>query len=147
MTVFVMCPLCGRRAPEYILKVEACAVLDEQADKLHIAVARGLVQGRAVGVAAQWVKPIGVLACVEQGSRYIGVAELRGKREREVPVFRAGGWQQAKELIQLSLGGEDRQIDLGAKTDEGIERSGFAMQGGGVPDAVGVGAICAEQLD
>lgn len=147
MPVFVMCPLCRRRAPQYILKVEPCAVVDEQADKFEIAIPCGLMQGRPVGVAAQWVKPIGVLACVEQGSRYIGVAELRGKREREVPVFRAGGWQQAKELIQLSLGGEDRQIYLGPKTDECIERSGFAMQGGGVPDAVGVGAIGAEQLN
>lgn len=75
--------------PEDIFQIQSCASFDEQPDDLVMSKSGGRVQRCGVGMAADRVIAVGILACVEQQANDFDVTELRCVGERQVAILGA----------------------------------------------------------
>ena len=144
---FVFGPFYGRGAPENVFLVKARAAFNEELDDFEMAVARGLVQWRAVGVAAEGVEEIWIGAGVEEQARDLSVAKIGGLAERDLAFAGAGGGKQAASGIEIAEGCGDGERDAAAATDQRGEGLEGAVQGSRFHGSAGIDATIAEQID
>ena len=98
----VFCPVGWGGVPEDVPHVQSCAALNKEAHHLVVAGAGSLVQGRGMGMAADWVVAIGIFAGVEEQVDDRDVTEVGCQRERQMAVMAVGGRKQAAGIFKAA---------------------------------------------
>ena len=89
----VLCPVSRRALPEDILQIDSCTSFNEEPNELVMAGESGLMQGCRMGMEADRIVSVWILARIQQRTDNLDVAELRCQRERPVAIVIAGGWK------------------------------------------------------
>src|SRR5271163_82189 len=92
---FVPCPLGRRGLPQSILPIQSCSAFHQKPDHVQVAADCGPVQWCGVGMSAERVVPVRILARVKQHPHNLKMTELRRQRECPVAILSVGIRKQA----------------------------------------------------